>query len=211
MAVLHLPAVRRCCPERRHAKEIRNERARQRAAPGARPEPGRNGAARARRLRGRAPLHRGQENREEERSRPGSLHHPGPHRLRLHAASVHRLADSDVRPSATTCGTWAACSSWAWASCCRSSSPPCSWPRRLSPGTRIRIGSLSIDQFASVVASFTLAFFFLAVAGAFVPSMLIALLGALGLFAATVLAPLDPVLRRRLPGPRGNACPRRGA
>src|SRR4051794_1844052 len=37
--------------------------------------------------------------------------------------------------------------------------------RRLSPATRIRIGSLSIDQFASVVASFTLAFFFLAVAG----------------------------------------------
>jgi len=60
--------------------------------------------------------------------------------------------------------------------------------RRLSPGTRIRIGSLSVDQFASVVASFTLAFFFLAVAGAFVPSMLIGLLGALGLFAATVLA-----------------------
>jgi hypothetical protein len=60
--------------------------------------------------------------------------------------------------------------------------------RRLSPSTRIRIGSLSIDQFASVVASFTLAFFFLAAAGAFVPSMLIALLGALGLFAATVLA-----------------------
>ena len=60
--------------------------------------------------------------------------------------------------------------------------------RRLSPATRIRIGSLSIDQFASVVASFTLAFFFLAAAGAFVPSMLIALLGAAGLFAATVLA-----------------------
>ncbi len=60
--------------------------------------------------------------------------------------------------------------------------------RRLSPETRIRIGSLSVDQFASVVASFTLAFFFLAVAGAFVPSMLIALVGALGLFAATVPA-----------------------
>ena len=59
--------------------------------------------------------------------------------------------------------------------------------RRLSPSTKIRIGSLSIDQFASVAASFTLAFFFLAAAGAFVPSMLIALLGALGLFAATVL------------------------
>ncbi|MFF2245497.1 hypothetical protein ACFVTM_15090 [Arthrobacter sp. NPDC058130] len=60
--------------------------------------------------------------------------------------------------------------------------------RRLSPTTKIRIGSLSIDQFASVVASFTLAFFFLAAAGAFQPSMLIALLGAVGLFAATVLA-----------------------
>ena len=60
--------------------------------------------------------------------------------------------------------------------------------RRLSPSTKIRIGSLSIDQFASVVASFTLAFFFLAAAGAFVPSMLIALVGAVGLFAATVLA-----------------------
>lgn len=60
--------------------------------------------------------------------------------------------------------------------------------RRLSPTTKIRIGSLSIDQFASVVASFTLAFFFLAAAGAFLPSMLIALLGAVGLFAATVLA-----------------------
>ena len=65
--------------------------------------------------------------------------------------------------------------------------------RRLSPGTRIRIGSLSIDQFASVVASFTLTFFFLAAAGAFVPSMLIALLGAAGLFTATVLARWIPL------------------
>lgn len=65
--------------------------------------------------------------------------------------------------------------------------------RRLSPATRIRIGSLSIDQFASVVASFTLAFFFLAAAGAFVPSMLIALLGAAGLFAATVLGRWIPL------------------
>ncbi|WP_427129296.1 hypothetical protein [Pseudarthrobacter sp. S9] len=64
--------------------------------------------------------------------------------------------------------------------------------RRVSPETRIRIGSLSMDQFASVVASFAVAFFFLAVAGAFVPSMLVALVGALGLFAATVLARLIP-------------------
>ena len=66
--------------------------------------------------------------------------------------------------------------------------------RRVSPGTRMRIGSLSVDQFASVVASFAVAFFFLAVAGAYVPSMLVALVGALGLFAATVLARLIPYL-----------------
>ena len=64
--------------------------------------------------------------------------------------------------------------------------------RRLSPGTKIRIGSLSVDQFGSVVASFAVAFFFLSVAGAFVPSMLLALVGALGLFAATVLGRLIP-------------------
>lgn len=64
--------------------------------------------------------------------------------------------------------------------------------RRLSPGTRIRIGSLSVDQFGSVVASFAVAFFFLSVAGAYVPSMLLALVGALGLFSATVLARLIP-------------------
>ena len=64
--------------------------------------------------------------------------------------------------------------------------------RRLSPGTKIRIGSLSVDQFGSVVASFAVAFFFLAVAGSYVPSMLLALVGALGLFAATVLGRLIP-------------------
>ena len=42
--------------------------------------------------------------------------------------------------------------------------------RRVSPETKIRIGSLSVDQFGSVVASFAVAFFFLSVAGAFVPS-----------------------------------------
>jgi len=65
--------------------------------------------------------------------------------------------------------------------------------RRVSPGTKIRIGSLSVDQFGSVVASFAVAFFFLAVAGAYVPSMLLALVGALGLLAATVLGRLIPV------------------
>ena len=64
--------------------------------------------------------------------------------------------------------------------------------RRLSPETKIRIGSLSVDQFGSVVASFAVAFFFLAVAGAYDPRMLLALAGALGLFVATVLGRLVP-------------------
>ena len=64
--------------------------------------------------------------------------------------------------------------------------------RRLSPETKIRIGSLSVDQFGSVVASFAVAFFFLAVAGAYDPSMLLALAGAIGLHAATVLGRLIP-------------------
>jgi hypothetical protein len=64
--------------------------------------------------------------------------------------------------------------------------------RRLAPETKVRIGSLSVDQFGSVVASFAVAFFFLSVAGAFTPSLLVALIGALVLFAATVLARFIP-------------------
>lgn len=64
--------------------------------------------------------------------------------------------------------------------------------RRLTPGSKVRIGSLSVDQFASVTASFTLAFFFLAIADAFAPSLLVGLIGSLGLFAATVLARFIP-------------------
>ncbi|MEV8133283.1 hypothetical protein AB0O54_19315 [Pseudarthrobacter oxydans] len=66
--------------------------------------------------------------------------------------------------------------------------------RRLSPATKIRIGSLSIDQFASVVASFAVAFFFVSVAGAYVPSLLVGLIGSLVLFAATVLGRFLPYL-----------------
>lgn len=66
--------------------------------------------------------------------------------------------------------------------------------RRLAPATRIRVGSLSIDQFASVVASFAVAFFFLSVAGAFVTSLLVGLIGSLVLFAATVLGRFLPYL-----------------
>ncbi|MGG5170731.1 hypothetical protein ACQR35_00945 [Pseudarthrobacter sp. J1738] len=69
--------------------------------------------------------------------------------------------------------------------------------RRLSPKVALRIGSLSVDQFASVVASFSV-FFFVALvaagsywgAGAF-----FGLIGSLGLLAATVLAPFLPVLK----------------
>lgn len=66
--------------------------------------------------------------------------------------------------------------------------------RRLSPATKIRIGSLSIDQFASVAASFAVAFFFVSVAGAYVPSLLVGLIGSLVLFAATVLGRFLPYL-----------------
>jgi hypothetical protein len=64
--------------------------------------------------------------------------------------------------------------------------------RRLAPETKVRIGSLSIDQFGSVVASFAVAFFFLSIAGAFTPSLLVALIGSLVLLATTVLAPFIP-------------------
>jgi hypothetical protein len=64
--------------------------------------------------------------------------------------------------------------------------------RRLSPESRVRVGSLSIDQFASVVASFALGFFFLSAAEHFVPVMLVGLIGSLGLFAATVPARFIP-------------------
>lgn len=66
--------------------------------------------------------------------------------------------------------------------------------RRLAPATKIRIGSLSIDQFASVVASFAVAFFFLSVAAAYVPSFLVGLVGSLVLFAATVLGRFLPYI-----------------
>ena len=64
--------------------------------------------------------------------------------------------------------------------------------RRLTPGSKVRIGSLSVDQFASVTASFALAFFFLALADDFAPSLLVGLIGSVGLFAATVLARFIP-------------------
>ncbi|MEW1823150.1 hypothetical protein AB0323_20515 [Arthrobacter sp. NPDC080031] len=67
--------------------------------------------------------------------------------------------------------------------------------RRLQPGTIVRIGSLSTDQFASVVASFALTLFFLSAAGAFTVFVLVGLVGSVGLLASTVLAPHLPLLR----------------
>lgn len=64
--------------------------------------------------------------------------------------------------------------------------------RRLAPATKVRIGSLSVDQFASVVASFALAFFFVSAAAAYVPSLLVGLIGSVVLFAATVLGRFIP-------------------
>ncbi|MBE4718828.1 hypothetical protein [Pseudarthrobacter sp. AB1] len=64
--------------------------------------------------------------------------------------------------------------------------------RRLAPATRVRIGSLSVDQFASVVASFALAFFFVSAAAAYVPSLLVGLVGSVVLFAGTVLSRYIP-------------------
>ncbi|MGM7777190.1 hypothetical protein ACSVHC_14400 [Arthrobacter sp. KNU-44] len=67
--------------------------------------------------------------------------------------------------------------------------------RRLQPANIVRIGSLSTDQFASVVASFALTLYFLSAAGAFTVFVLVGLIGSVGLLAATVLAPHLPLLR----------------
>ncbi|WP_426987960.1 hypothetical protein [Pseudarthrobacter sp. Y6] len=64
--------------------------------------------------------------------------------------------------------------------------------RRLAPATKVRIGSLSVDQFASVVASFALAFFFVSTAAGYVPSLLVGLVGSVVLFAGTVLSRFIP-------------------
>lgn len=55
-----------------------------------------------------------------------------------------------------------------------------------------RIGSLSVDQFGSVVALFAAAYFFIVTAYAFGVAPLLALIGGLGLVSATTLAPHLP-------------------
>lgn len=67
--------------------------------------------------------------------------------------------------------------------------------RRLAPKAGpagLRVGSLSVDQFASVVAAFATAFFFLSTVSGYALGFLVALIGSLGLLAATVVAPLLP-------------------
>ncbi|MCC9192407.1 hypothetical protein LOC59_01905 [Arthrobacter sp. zg-Y916] len=64
--------------------------------------------------------------------------------------------------------------------------------RRLSPGTRLRVGSLSLDQFASVIAVLAVIFFFLQLVYVFSVGALICLIGAIVLVAATTFAPHIP-------------------
>ena len=72
--------------------------------------------------------------------------------------------------------------------------------RRLAPKTKLRIGSLSVDQFASVVASFTTGYFFLTLVSAFSLSATIGFIGSLGLLAATVCARWIPQFRADFAG-----------
>lgn len=60
--------------------------------------------------------------------------------------------------------------------------------RRLNKLDALRVGTLTQDQFASVVASFAAGYFFLLVVGGFKVGFLISFIGALGLLASTVAA-----------------------
>ena len=64
--------------------------------------------------------------------------------------------------------------------------------RRLAPSTRLRVGSLSLDQFASVIAVLAAVFFFLQIVYVFSVGSLLGLLGAAALLAATTFAPYIP-------------------
>lgn len=66
--------------------------------------------------------------------------------------------------------------------------------RRLSPSTKVRIGSLSTDQFASVVASFATFFFFTGTVTNFGVAYLVGLIGSLLLLASTACAQWIPAL-----------------
>ncbi|MDQ0736043.1 hypothetical protein [Arthrobacter agilis] len=66
--------------------------------------------------------------------------------------------------------------------------------RRLG-SSGLRVGSLSVDQFASVASVLAATFFFLQTATAYQVGPLVALIGSLGMLAATVVAPFLPVLK----------------
>ncbi|MDK1359981.1 hypothetical protein QNO00_06825 [Arthrobacter sp. zg-Y1219] len=68
--------------------------------------------------------------------------------------------------------------------------------RRMAPELKYRIGSLSVDQFGSVVGVLALAFFFLQLVTEFTVGTLLTFIGALGLVAATTLAPHIPPFSR---------------
>ncbi len=66
--------------------------------------------------------------------------------------------------------------------------------RRLG-SSGLRVGSLSVDQFASVTAVLAAAYFFLQTVTAYHVGPLVALIGSLGMLAASVVAPFLPVLK----------------
>ncbi|MHA7240165.1 hypothetical protein [Arthrobacter sp. TMS1-12-1] len=66
--------------------------------------------------------------------------------------------------------------------------------RRLG-SSGLRVGSLSVDQFASVSAVLATIYFFLQTVTMFHVGPLVALIGALAMLASTVLAPVLPVLK----------------
>ena len=66
--------------------------------------------------------------------------------------------------------------------------------RRFSPSTTLRLGSLSLDQFASVVAVLAFFFFFAGTVTNFRFAYLVGLIGAVLFTAATTAAPWIPVL-----------------
>ncbi|MGW9403494.1 hypothetical protein ACWGQ2_05915 [Arthrobacter sp. NPDC055585] len=64
--------------------------------------------------------------------------------------------------------------------------------RRLAPSARLRVGSLSLDQFASVIAVLAAIFFFLQIVYVFSIGSLLGLIGSVALLAATTFAPHIP-------------------
>ncbi|GAA1868988.1 hypothetical protein GCM10009715_15160 [Paeniglutamicibacter psychrophenolicus] len=68
--------------------------------------------------------------------------------------------------------------------------------RRLTGRTRVRIGSLSLDQAGSVVSLFAAAYFFNSYVASMSPAYLIGLIGALAMIAGTTLASYLGAFRR---------------